>query len=134
MIFMTDEKLLARIFEIENLGKYDEDGDTGNIFIGFTPETLQNDIDYSFRKSGGSRVIKKLTGARQIYITIYARGSDYDLISEKLENICSTLLNKEYKIDDYFIENVFVFSEPTWVLKDDDNIHLFNMTLTLTII
>lgn len=131
---MTDERILAEIFMIEELGTYSEDDDSGNIFIGNTPLNLQNEVDYTLRKTGGKRVIKKLTGAKQSYITIYAQGKDFELVSGKLEAICSKLLNASYVIDDIFVENVFVFSEPQWLLTDDNDVHLFDCTLNLTII
>ena len=131
---MTDERILAEILMEEELGIYDEEGVSGNIFIGETPINLQNEIDLTIRKTGGSRVIRKLTGAKNSYLTIYAKGNNYELVSEKLETIGSILLNKAYNIDKYFIENVFVFSEPQWILTDDNGTYLFDMTLTLTII
>ena len=131
---MTDERILAEILMEEELGIYDEEGISGNIFIGETPIDLQNEIDLTIRKTGGSRVIRKLTGAKNSYLTIYAKGNNYELVSEKLETIGSILLNKAYNIDKYFIENVFVFSEPQWILTDDNGTYLFDMTLTLTII
>lgn len=131
---MTDEKILAKILMKENLAIYDETGDTGNIFIAESPEILQNEIDYTIRKTGGRRVIRKLTGAREVYITIYSRGKDFEQISERLEAIASKLLNREYEVEGYFVENVFVYSEPQWLETDDNGNYLFNMTLTLTII
>jgi hypothetical protein len=130
---MIDEKLLAIILDREGVGKFDEKGDKGNIFIGDTPTILQNDIDISIKKSGGSRVIKKLTGAKNSYIVVYARGRDYELVNKTLDEIGNKILNKSYVIEDYYIENSFVFSEPSWLEKDDDNIYLFNMTILLTI-
>lgn len=130
---MIDEKLLAIILDREGIGKFDEKGDKGNIFIGDTPIMLQNDIDISIKKSGGSRVIKKLTGAKNSYIVVYARGRDYELVNKTLDEIGNKILNKSYVIEDYYIENSFVFSEPSWLEKDDDNIYLFNMTILLTI-
>ena len=131
---MTDEKILATILTGEGLATYDETGNAGNIFISKSPETLQNDIDYLLMKTGGGRVIRKLTGAKNSFITIYARGKSYELISESLDKICSTLLNKSYKIEYHFVENIFVQSEPSWLSTDDNGNHLFNTTLILTII
>lgn len=130
---MIDEKILAIILQNEELGKFDEKGDKGNIFLGETPIILQNEIDYTIKKTGGSRVIRKLTGAKNSYITIYARSKNYELVNEKLDEICSKLLNMSYIIDNYYIENIFTFSEPAWLSKDDDNIYLFNTTLVMTI-
>lgn len=131
---MTDERILAEILVLEELGTYSEDDNSGNIFIGDTPLNLQNDVDYTIKKTGGTRVIKKLTGARKSFMTIYAQGNDYELVSGKLEAICSKLLNNSYVIDGNFIENVFVFSEPQWLLTDDNGVYLFDCTLNITII
>lgn len=131
---MIDEKILATILTGEGLATYDETGNAGNIFISKSPEILQNDIDYLLMKTGGSRVIRKLTGAKDSFITIYARGKSFEEVSEKMETMASTLLNKSYKIDNHFVENIFVQSEPQWLSTDDNGHYLFDMTLNLTII
>lgn len=129
---MLSEEMLAHILNDEGFGIYDEDGNEGNIFVGFIPEQIDSDYVFSLKKTGGRRTIKVLGGARNDIVTIYMKCDSYIQASEILEEICSRLLNKSYEFENYIVENIFVINEPAW-LSTIDGISLYDCSLYITV-